>query len=394
MGVPDDRMMEPWVLVAGGFHRHGGMDRLNSALARYLIERGNPVHLVCHSVEPELREGAASVHVVPKPGGSFMLGGMLLAREGRLVASRVNRQSSTGTRVVVNGGNCDWPDINWVHCVHHAWKRNDYASPYWFRLKNRCSLWLACRREWTSLRRARVAIANSERTRRDLIEHLGMEPERIHVVYPGADPQFTPSNAGQRAASRAWLGKGEQPLVAFVGALGYDSNKGFDVLLPAWRRLCARRNWDADLIVAGGGRGLGSWTRHVAEAGLESRITLLGFTDRVADVLAAADLLVSPARYESYGLNVHEAICCGVPAMVTETAGVAERYPAELWELLINNPEDIEALAERIFRWRAGIGPWKQRIASFSQALRSYTLDAMAKRIVRITNSQPSEQAA
>ena len=24
-------------------------------------------------------------------------------------------------RVVVNGGNCAWPDINWVHAVHAAW---------------------------------------------------------------------------------------------------------------------------------------------------------------------------------------------------------------------------------------------------------------------------------
>src|SRR5260370_71696 len=31
---------EPWVLVAGGFHQHGGMDKANSALAAFLASRG------------------------------------------------------------------------------------------------------------------------------------------------------------------------------------------------------------------------------------------------------------------------------------------------------------------------------------------------------------------
>jgi hypothetical protein len=124
VGLPDHELMEQWVLVAGGFHRNGGMDRLNGALARHLIERGNPVHLVCHSVEPDLRDDAASVEIVPRPGNSFVLGGFLLSRRGRKAAQRLTRQSAR-TRVVVNGGNCNWPDVNWAHCVHHAWERND-----------------------------------------------------------------------------------------------------------------------------------------------------------------------------------------------------------------------------------------------------------------------------
>jgi hypothetical protein len=44
----------PWVIVAGGFHQKGGMDKANLALADYLLEREVPVHLVTHSVEPSL----------------------------------------------------------------------------------------------------------------------------------------------------------------------------------------------------------------------------------------------------------------------------------------------------------------------------------------------------
>ncbi len=141
----------PWVLVAGGFHRNGGMDRCNWALARHLIERGNKVHLVCHHADDEfLDQGAVIVHQVPKLAGSFMLGGLLLARHGRSVASRVSAQSP-GTRVVVNGGNCDWPDINWVHCVHHAWPGEDNNTALWLRAKQRITGRLAGKSERRAL---------------------------------------------------------------------------------------------------------------------------------------------------------------------------------------------------------------------------------------------------
>ena len=39
--------------------------------------------------------------------------------------------------------------------------------------------------------------------------------------------------------------------------------------------------------------------------------------------------MVHPARYEAYGLGVHEAICRGLPAIVSAGAGIAELYPAD-----------------------------------------------------------------
>jgi glycosyltransferase involved in cell wall biosynthesis len=181
--------------------------------------------------------------------------------------------------------------------------------------------------------------------------------ERVHTVYLGCGSEWRSITPDRRAAARAWLGEpSDRPLAAFVGAFGHDSRKGFDALWSAWRSLCARSDWDADLIVAGGGRALPRWRSEIEHAGLGSRVRLLGITDRVIDVLAAADLLVSPVRYESYGLNVQEALSCGIPAMVSQSAGVAERYPAELNDLLLPHPNDVHDLAMRLLRWRAERG--------------------------------------
>lgn len=387
--MPDaaDGRAAPWVLVSPGIHRHGGMDRANLELAEYLSERGHPLHLVAHSVDPELvdRPGV-TVYPVPRPAGSFFVGEHLLDRRGRAVARAV-QSASPGARVLVNGGDCDWGDLNWVHCVHCAWPCADAGAPVWFRAKNRVMKESARRREGRIVPRARLAIANSEQTRRQLVEMLDMDPARVRAVYLGADPAHGEPAPEQRAAARAWLGKpADRPLVVFVGALGHDHNKGFDTLWAAWRQLCADPAWDADLVVAGGGRGVAGWTREITAAGLGDRVTMLGFTDRIADLLAAADLLVSPVRYDAYGLNVQEAICRGVPALVSRGAGVSERFPAALEPMVLPDPSDVAGLVRRLREWRGRMAEWKREFQPLARLLRSHTWRDMAHDIVSLAS--------
>jgi glycosyltransferase involved in cell wall biosynthesis len=395
MSVNGAHPRAPWVLVAGGFHQRGAMDKANAALARYLVECAAPVHLVAYDVDPDLALLApVTIHLARRPAGSDLLGEFGLDRAGRSVAAKL-RRASDGVRVVVNGGNCNWPDINWVHCVHRAWRRSDRNAPLWFRAKNQVAKLLARGREARSLRSARVILANSERTRRDLLDRLSLDNRRVHTVYLGTDPDCAPAGSEARAKARAWLGRNNgRPLVAFVGALGHDSTKGFDTLWSAWNRLCARPDWDADLVVAGGGLGTAVWQEKIARSPLAARTIFLGFTERIQDVLAAADLLVSPVRYEAYGLNVHEAICRGVPALVSAHAGVAERYPSYLGDLLIPNPEDAADLAMRMAGWRPNLIAWKERVLPFANELRRHTWRQMAEQIVSIVDEASVAQAS
>jgi glycosyltransferase involved in cell wall biosynthesis len=370
---------EPWVLVAGGFHQSGGMDKANSALAEYLVSRGHPVHLIAHEVAPCLAaHPRVTVTRVGKPGGSYFIGDWLLGLRGK-AAARAAVAQFPRARVVVNGGNCDWPDINWAHFVHHAWSsRDDHALPL-FKLKRRIDKSIARRRERAALRNSRIVIANSERTRQDLITTLGVRAQKIHTIYLGADPPMRPITTDDRIAARAWLGRNaERPIAVFVGALGFDMRKGIDTLFAAWCRLCSRPDWDVDLIVAGGGRGVELWRRRIEQAEISSRMTMLGFTDRVADLLAASDLLVSPVRYEAYGLNVQEALCRGVPAIVSRTAGIAERYPAELSGLILRHPSSVDELVERLLDWRGAMLTWKESIKPLAAELRARSWHDMA----------------
>jgi glycosyltransferase involved in cell wall biosynthesis len=285
----------------------------------------------------------------------------------------------------VNGDNCLWPGINWVHYVHHSWQPKHLEGPFWFRAKQMFSIWLAHKRERKAGRVGRCFITNSNRTTGDVIEHLGVEPPRVHTVYLGAETEWGPVTPAERAASRKSLNVSEtRPVAVFIGSLGLDRRKGFDTLLEAWRRLCSDASWDVDLLVAGSGHALPLCREMVSGWKLDHRIRLLGFSDRVRDLLAAADLLVSPVRYEAYGLNVQEAICRGIPAIVSANAGVAERYGSECAALLLPDPENIDDLVERLLAWRSKMHEWQACFEEFGKILREYGWTDMASQIVSI----------
>src|SRR5262249_41050288 len=152
----------------------------------------------------------------------------------------------------------------------------------------------------------------------------GLPAERVHTVYYGIDPDsFIPASDPERRAALTRIGlSADRPWLLFVGALG-DRREGFDTLFQSWAMLCRDPNWDANLLVAGIGAELADWQRRVHVEGLAQRIRFLGFRSDVPELLRACDALVSPTRYEAYGLVVHEALCAGVPALVSAASGVA-----------------------------------------------------------------------
>jgi glycosyltransferase involved in cell wall biosynthesis len=371
--------MTRWLLISGDFTPLGGMDRANHALAAHLAGSGRQVHLVTHRAWPDLeRHPNITVHGVPRPLGSHLFGAPLLAAAGERWSRKVR-----DVRVVANGGNADTRDAAWIHYVHAAYTPFVAGGAI---ARGRASLahryYLA--RERRALANARVVICNSRRTAADAIERVGVDPARVRTVYYGADArQLSAVSPDDRAAARRALGWSADRLVAlFVGALG-DRRKGFDRLFDAWSRLAGGAAWDVDLVVAGEGGELEAWRQRARGAGLERRVEFLGFRRDVPALIAASDLLVHPARYEAYGLGVHEALCRGIPALVSASAGVAERYPANLSDLLLQDPESVDELCDRLLRCRAQIDRLTRELGPFADALRGRSWDDMADEIVR-----------
>jgi glycosyltransferase involved in cell wall biosynthesis len=373
--------MRPWLLVSGDFMPVGGMDAANYALARYLAAQTD-VHLVAHRVSADLEAlETVSVHRVRRPWNSHALGAPLLARTGRQWFRQLGPR---GVRGVVNGGNCCVSSANWVHYVHAAYTPVIAAS-IGRRVKTALTGQRDLANERSALHAARLVICNSRRTHADVIERVGVDPVRAHVVYYGADPsRLGPVEPSEREAARAALHiEGDRLVVGFVGALG-DRRKSFDLLFSAWVTLCRRPDWDAELVVVGSGAELPTWQDRAVREGVNDRIRFLRYRHDVPEVMAAFDLLVHPARYEAYGLSVHEALCRGIPALVSASAGVAERIPPGLADLLITDLNSAEYLVERLQFWRGKREWFRETVAPLSVVLRSRTWDDMSREVMTL----------
>jgi glycosyltransferase involved in cell wall biosynthesis len=352
------------------------MDRANYALADFLARQHREIHLITHLASDKFRRREnVHIHRVEKIMDSFFLSEVALHFRSAKVARKLSRNSPIA---MANGGSFRCAAVNWVHYVHSAFD-STVATNGKQRIKERLSNTMGRESEKSALGRAKLIICNSRRTQADLVRHLAIPESRTRIVYYGSDAElFSPVTPQERSAARRKLNlPANRAMALFVGALG-NSRKGFDLLFSAWQTLCKNRSWDCDLAVAGAGPDLPFWIKAANECGIQERIHFLGFRKDIPEILAAADLMVHLPRYEAYGLGVHEALCRGVPTIVSAAAGVAERYPSELSGLLVRNLDDPRQIVATVLNWRENVEEFRAATVPLSSELLSYTWDRMA----------------
>ena len=156
------------------------------------------------------------------------------------------------------------------------------------------------------------------------VANAGAPRERLTLLAPTVDRGRVASGARRdRAAARAELGLAEAGAVwLWIGL--QPNTKGLD---RALRALAAFP--DARLLVCGfdpASRAAGEVKRLAERLGVGPRVVLLGFVDSagLARALAAADLLVHPARADVTGGVILEAMANGLPVITTAVCGFGE----------------------------------------------------------------------
>lgn len=110
----------------------------------------------------------------------------------------------------------------------------------------------------------------------------------------------------------------------FVSTNGYRHVKGYDILLPAFDRVC-KQNPNVCLRLVGGDFEKRGFLKLLNRCANRTKISFSGELERegVRNELYAADAYVMPSRIESQSVSVLEALSCGLPVVGT-TAVPAE----------------------------------------------------------------------
>lgn len=109
------------------------------------------------------------------------------------------------------------------------------------------------------------------------------------------------------------------PVILAVGRL--HKQKGFDILVEA-ARLLRDRGCCVVILLAGDGPERPELQRSIDASGVDVR--LLGDRGDVADLLAAADVVVMPSRWEGWPLAAGEVLNAGKPFVATNVGGLPE----------------------------------------------------------------------
>ncbi|MEI2688681.1 MAG: glycosyltransferase [Anaerolineae bacterium] len=175
-------------------------------------------------------------------------------------------------------------------------------------------------------------VAGSPLDKAQTVWLYGADPHKIAVIPPGVDlTRFRP--IGELEAKSFIDVPADKRMVLFVGRI--EPLKGIDTLLRAMKQVAEDCGGCEGLTVAivGGDPAvpleqmsdeMARLHRLRAELGIEELVTFLGKRDQelLPYYYCAAEVVVMPSHYESFGMVALEAMACGTPVIASRVGGL------------------------------------------------------------------------
>lgn len=166
-------------------------------------------------------------------------------------------------------------------------------------------------------RRARVVFTVSQHSKKDIVELLQVDPDRVVVTPNGAGPAFKPLEESARRAAPSELGL---PARYILGVGNAKPHKNLSALVEAHRLLKAQDPEAPALVLVG--------LDKPKQAGVhkDDQVVLKSHLDDVelAKAYSAATAVCIPSLYEGFGLPALEALASGAPLVASNRASLPE----------------------------------------------------------------------
>lgn len=244
------------------------------------------------------------------------------------------------------------------------------------------------------VRKADKIIATSVRDARYLATLYNCPEEKISVLMPGIDLKIF--NPQDKIKAKQIIGaRTDHKLVLFVGRI--EPLKGIDVLLYAMKILLENPQLHLCLWILGGdvSKASGKWSEELKRLdklrqllNISTDVTFVGrkHQNELPNYYNAAEMVILPSHYESFGLVALEAMACGVPVITTDTAGIADLFDKDNSPLITsaNNPlmlsekikylledkDEYQKISHEVLK-KAGKLSWEDIANKFSEILKN-----------------------
>jgi glycosyltransferase involved in cell wall biosynthesis len=232
------------------------------------------------------------------------------------------------------------PMVVSVHDVSFA------AHPEWFGRREGLQRRVMSR---LSARRASRVLTFSDFSKREIVSHFGVPPDRVEVIYHGLTTLPGITSRGPRESEETAGASADAPVVLYAGSL---FNRRHIPELIAGFSLLASRHRQARLEVVGENRTMPVVDVQALVAGSAARDQIHARSYVEDAVLAGlyreATAFIFCSDYEGFGMTPLEALAAGVPIIVLDTAVTREIYGPAAHYVARPEPALIAAALERV----------------------------------------------
>lgn len=234
-----------------------------------------------------------------------------------------------------------------------------------------------------ALRASRLIFTVSEFSKREIIDTLQAQPDRIMVTPLGVNQPEVYQQLSSVDVSRTLKNLSlEHPFFLFIGRL--ESKKNISLLLKSFILFCHTTTTDVDLVLAGRpGYGWDEAQKMITGSHLGSRIHLVGWQpeESIRILQKSARAFVFLSRYEGFGLPPLESLSAGVPVL----ASAAGSLPEVLGQAaLIESSQDPAVIAQGFWTIAEDQTVRRQLIQRGLEWVHQYTWDRTARLTAQI----------
>jgi len=197
----------------------------------------------------------------------------------------------------------------------------------------------------TSCKKADRIIAISQSTKKDIVKHYNIDPDKIDVIYQCCAPLFYEENNNVDSSALFEKHKIPSEYLLFVGSV--EKRKNLQLIIKSYEHV--PENIQIPLVIVGGDKGeKENVLKLINAAELENKIIWIsGLNDnyQLQKLYQKATAVIYPSLYEGFGLPVVEALLSKTPVITSNVSSLPEAAGPDS---ICINPTDAKELGSAI----------------------------------------------